>query len=96
MRAGGVAHGHGIEPVLRLQSFLGVGSPQAGADDRPIRIVRQQVIDIDGHMRPVKRADPEMDDAGRDLAAVIIGHADPGRNIGEGAGAEARHGQTPD
>ena len=52
-------------------------TPQAGADDSPIRgAAGEKIVDHDRLVCPVKRADSEMNDAGRDAGAVIGRTAD--------------------
>ena len=56
-------------------------------------MVFEQIVNIDSHMRPVKRADTQVNDAGRDLAPLVIGEANAGGNLVKAAGAKARHGK---
>ena len=59
------AHREGIEPVLRIEGILGVGAAQARGDDSPARILAEDIVSIDGLMRPVEGSDAEMHDPGR-------------------------------
>ena len=66
-----------VKPVLRLQRLglgpLGRAVDQPDAADAPALLAgkREHLIDVDRLMRAVEVADAEMDDAGRDGAAVI-------------------------
>ena len=72
------AHRQRVEPVLRRQRVARVGAAQRGADDAPAGLAgRQAVIDIGGLMGAVEGADAEMDDARRDMRAVIGRDARP-------------------
>ena len=75
--AGAGTNGNGVEAILRGQRIARVRTAQARADDAPIRRAGgKQIVDDDSLMRPVKRADAEVDDAGRDPRAVVIRAAD--------------------
>ena len=79
------ANGNGVETILRGEGVARLRTAQAGADDAPIRCATaRQVVDDDGLMRPVERADAEMNDARRDAAN--------GRRPGGGCRPEAGRG----
>ena len=71
----GVGDREGVEEVLRLERIADVGLLERGADDAPARLARQQAVDIDGHVCPVKRAGAQMHDAGRHGRPVVAQRA---------------------
>jgi hypothetical protein len=80
----GAAHRDRIEPVLRLERMARLRGAQARAADRPVRLARREpVIDIDGPMRAMKRADAEMHDADAGGGDVVRRPRDLGGQRGE-------------
>ena len=74
-RAG--TNGDRVEAILRGEGIARIRTAQAGADDSPIRgATGEEVVDHDRLVRPVERADSEMNDARRDARAVIGRTAD--------------------
>ncbi len=66
-----------VETILRGEGVVGVGAAQAGADNSPIRgACGQQIVDNNGLMCAMKRAYPEVNDAGFDPGPVVAGAAD--------------------
>ena len=66
-----------IEAILRGEGIARVGTPQAGADDSPIRgAASEKIVDHDRLVCAVECADSEMNNAGRDAGAVIGRTAD--------------------
>ena len=69
-RAG--TNGESIETVLRGEGVARLRAARAGADDSPIGGAgRKQVVDHHRLVRPVERADPEVNDAGCDAGAIL-------------------------
>ncbi len=69
-RAG--ANGKRVEAVLRGEGIARLRTAQAGPDDSPFRgPAREEVVDHHRLVRPVERADSEMNDARRDARTVI-------------------------
>ena len=69
-RAG--TNGEGVEAILRGEGIARLRTAQAGPDDSPIRgATRKEVVDHHRLVRPVERANSEMNDARRDARAVI-------------------------
>ena len=67
-RAG--ANGKRVEAVLRGEGIARLRTAQAGPDDSPFRgPAGKEVVDHHRLVRPVKRADSEMNDARRDAAS---------------------------
>ena len=81
--AGLGAHREGIEPVLRIEGIVGVGTAQACGDDSPARIVAEDIVRIDGLMRPVEGPDAEMHDPGLYRLSIIGWTANAFRQIGK-------------
>ena len=88
---GGIAHGDGVEPVLRRQRILGVGPPKAGANDRPFRRLAEEVLDVDRHVPAMEGADPQMHDAGSDAGAIVGRLLDARQQVVEVGGIETVH-----
>ncbi len=76
------------EPVLRRQRSAagGVERLDARADDGPVvpGSGREQAVEIDGHMRAVKVADADVQDAGRQVGAGVSGGRNTLRQAAEG------------
>ncbi len=69
-----------VEPVLRRQRFvhLAVGRQQTGADNAPAERVGahlHQVVRVAGHMRAMKSAETQMNNAGRHTRQIVARHA---------------------
>ena len=63
---GAGTNGQRIEAILRDEGVACVRTSQAGADDAPLRCAPgEKVVDHDRLVRPVKGADPKMNDARR-------------------------------
>src|SRR5215211_7360747 len=53
----------GVEPILGREGVGRVGRTQARAADRPVGLARPEpIVEVDGLMGPVERADAEMND----------------------------------
>ena len=86
--AGAGTNGNRIEVVLRGEGIARVRTPQACADDAPIRCAAgKKVVDHHRLVGPVKRADSEMNDARPDPRAVVTGAVDlAGKAVEAGIG----------
>ena len=86
---------HRGQPALGFEraAHLPVVRPHPGAEERPVEVAAgvEQVVEIDGLMRPVEIADPDMQDAGAQPRPVVGRPGDRVRQGGKGRGAE-RHG----
>ena len=89
LRAFAGAEGDGEEIVLRRQRIAHVGPAQRRAGDGPLRIGGEDVVEIDGLVGAVERADAQMDDAGGGPARIVGRPAD-----GLGQGREGRKRQS--
>ena len=78
-----------IETALPLQRLrlgaLALHIHQADAQDAPALLPRQgqDLVDVDGLVRPVEITDAEVGDAGLDLGSIIGGLRDGSRQGGE-------------
>src|SRR6187399_1829441 len=69
-RAG--TNGQGVEAILRGEGIARPRTAQTGPDDSPITgTARKEVVDHHRLVRPVERANSEVNDARRDARAII-------------------------
>ena len=72
-RTVGMLEGQGVQTVLwhKRIPHPRVGGPHADTADSPRRIGREQLVDVEGLVRAMEAADPEVHDARGDRRAVV-------------------------
>ena len=87
----GGTYGDRVEMILRGEGVARIRAAQARADDAPGRgACGKAIVDDDGLVRAMKRAEAEMHDAGRDARTVVGRAADGGRQPVEIGAAKTR------